>query len=190
MKNSTPQLVKYLLPIDIQVIIGEMVQLHIQHTKFQPVLHDLIGAIVMKKVHCLEHNFTNASRQVHYAGMIDYIHRTTTPWDRDLLMEHLSQCQCCPEHQQRRPTLQNYHDKIAVTYPPSHRCCTTPKQCLCSCRSICRHLCRIQTFQCQPHNHFVVELARNHERRHIKWGDIHFICSHDPSLEDNRSLIY
>lgn len=145
MKNSTHRLVKDLLPIEIQNIIAEMVHLHIQHTKFVPVLRDLIVAIVMKKAQYLEHNYTNASRQVHYAGMVDYIYRTTTPWDRDLLMEHLIQCQCCPDHQQSLPTLQDYHEKIAVTYPPNHRCCSTPKQCLCSCRSICRHLCRIQT---------------------------------------------
>ena len=146
MENSTSRHVK--LPPDIQNIIEEMHHLHIQHTLFVPVLRDLIAAIAMKKAKYLESNYTNASRQEHYAGMIDYIHRTTTPWDRDLLMEHLSQCRCCPDHQQRRPTLQDYRAKIAVTYPPLHRCCSNTKQCLCSCRSICRHLCKIQTF---PH---------------------------------------
>ena len=64
-------------------------------------------------------------------------------WGKDecrRMIEILSKCACCEEHQKRLPTIKEFDKGFVPPYPTS--VFNRDKTCKCFCRSISRHICR------------------------------------------------
>ena len=64
-------------------------------------------------------------------------------WGKDeciRMIEILSKCTCCEDHQKRRPTIKEFDEGFVPSYPTS--VFNRDKTCKCFCRSISRHICR------------------------------------------------
>ena len=64
-------------------------------------------------------------------------------WGKDecrRMLEILSNCSCCEEHQKRRPTIKEFDEGFVPSYSTS--LLNREKSCKCFCRSISRHICR------------------------------------------------
>jgi hypothetical protein len=54
-------------------------------------------------------------------------------------IETVTRCECCSEHQSKRPTVQMYLDYFIPEYPVKKK---RPKPCKCPCRHLARMICR------------------------------------------------
>jgi len=55
-------------------------------------------------------------------------------------VSNLNQCNCCEEHQKRKPTYNEFLNGFCPEYPTKYR--LIYKRCKCPCRHLVRHICR------------------------------------------------
>ena len=114
------------LPQDCVSIIMEY---HVDDTehrsKFIPILDDII-------FNSIKYIFNNTPE-----------YTFVEVWGKDecrRMIEILSKCTCCEDHQKRRPTIKDLDEGFVPPYPTS--IFNRDKKCKCFCRYIARHICR------------------------------------------------